>query len=125
MRQQFAQAVLAKLSIKYAKENREFSGTIFELVKNKLSAGAVSDADLAAAETDMLETEQAIALAQSNYYLQKVTLAFLLGSRSIASEYDLDDTFLSTKVAEPLEVAGRTGPASARGLRGASGPSLD
>jgi cobalt-zinc-cadmium efflux system outer membrane protein len=103
MRQQFAQTALAKLSIKYAKENREFSGTIFDLVKNKLKAGAVSDADLAAAETDMLETEQAIAMAQSNYYLQKVTLAFLLGSRSIASDYDLDDSFLGNKVAEPLE----------------------
>jgi cobalt-zinc-cadmium efflux system outer membrane protein len=103
MRQQFAQTALAKLSIKYAKENREFSGTIFDLVTKKLKAGAVSDADLAAAETDMLETEQAIAMAESNYYLQKVTLAFLLGSRSIASEYDLDDTFLGNKVAEPLE----------------------
>jgi outer membrane protein, heavy metal efflux system len=103
MRQQFAQTALAKVSIRYAKENREFSGTILELVKNKYSQGAVSDADLAAADTDFLETEQAIAMAESNYYLQKVTLAFLLGSRSIASEYDLDDELLKSKVSEPLE----------------------
>jgi cobalt-zinc-cadmium efflux system outer membrane protein len=106
MKQQFAQTALAKVSIKYARENRVFSGNIFELVKNKYSAGAVSDADLAAAETDMLETEQAIAMAESNYYLQKVTLAFLLGSRTIASEYDLDEEFLTNKVSEPLEAPG-------------------
>jgi outer membrane protein, heavy metal efflux system len=103
LRQQFAQTALAKVSIQYAKENRQFSGTILELVKNKFSQGAVSDADLAAAETDFLETEQAIALAESNYYLQKVTLAFLVGSRSIASDYDLDDEILKSKVSEPLE----------------------
>ena len=102
MRQQYAQTVLAKVSIQYAKDNRQFSGTIFDLVKNKFKAGAVSDANLAAAETDTLETEQAIAMAESNYYLQKVTLTFLLGSRSIASEYDLDDAFLNNKVTESL-----------------------
>jgi cobalt-zinc-cadmium efflux system outer membrane protein len=106
MRQQFAQTALAKVSIKYAKENNQFSSNIFALVKNKYSLGAVSDADLAAAETDLLETEQAIALAQTTYYQSKVTLAFLLGSRTIASEFDLEDEFLKNKVSEALESPG-------------------
>jgi outer membrane protein, heavy metal efflux system len=106
MKQQFAQTALAKVSIVYAKENQAFSSTIFNLVKNKYSAGAVSDADLAAAETDLLETEQAIAFAENSYYQNKVTLAFLLGSRTIASEYDLDDELLKSKVSEPLESPG-------------------
>jgi cobalt-zinc-cadmium efflux system outer membrane protein len=63
----------------------------------------VSDADLAAAETDLLETEQAIAMAENTYYQNKVTLAFLLGSRTIASDYDLDNEFLKSKVSESVE----------------------
>ncbi len=106
MKQQFAQTALAKLSITYAKDNREFSANIFDLVNRKFSAGAVSDADVAAAETDLLETEQAIAFAENSYYQNKVTLAFLLGSRTIASEYDLDDGFLKNKVSEPVETPG-------------------
>jgi cobalt-zinc-cadmium efflux system outer membrane protein len=106
MRQQFAQAALAKVSIARAKENNEFSSAIFTLVKNKYSRGAVSDAELAAAETDMLETEQAIALAQRSYYQSKVALAFLLGSRTIASEFDLEDDFLRNKISEALESPG-------------------
>jgi cobalt-zinc-cadmium efflux system outer membrane protein len=103
MKQQFAQTALAKVSIDYAKENRQFSATIFDLVTRKFSAGAVSDADLAAAETDLLETEQAIAMAENTYYQNKVTLAFLLGSRTIASDYDLDNEFLKSKVSESVE----------------------
>jgi outer membrane protein TolC len=106
MKQQFAQTALAKVSITYAKDNREFSKTIFDLVNRKFSAGAVSDADLASAETDLLETEQAIAFAENSYYQDKVTLAFLLGSRSIASDYDLDDEFLKNKVSEAVEAPG-------------------
>jgi len=106
MKQQFAQTALAKVSITYAKDNHEFSRTIFDLVSRKFSAGAVSDADVASAETDLLETEQAIAFAENTYYQSKVTLAFLLGSRSIASEYDLDDEFLKNKVSEPVETPG-------------------
>jgi cobalt-zinc-cadmium efflux system outer membrane protein len=106
MKQQFAQTALAKVSIAYARDNRQFSATIFDLVKRKFSAGAVSDADLAAAETDLLETEQAIAMAENSYYQSKVTLAFLLGSRTIASDYDLDDELLKKKVSEPVEAPG-------------------
>ena len=106
MKQQFAQTALAKVSITYAKENHQFSSTIFELVNKKYSAGAVSDADVAAAETDLLETEQAIAMAENTYYQNKVTLAFLLGSRTIASEYDLDNEFLKNKVSEAVETPG-------------------
>ncbi len=109
MKQQFAQTALAKVSIDYAKENQQFSASIFDLVTKKFSAGAVSDADLASAETDLLETQQAIAMAENSYYQNKVTLAFLLGSRTIASDYDLDNEFLRNKVSEPVETpAART-----------------
>jgi outer membrane protein, heavy metal efflux system len=103
MKQQFAQTALAKVSIAYNKDNNKFSAEILDLVKRKFSAGALSDADVAAAETDLYETEQQVALAENNYYQNKVTLAFLLGSRSIASDYDLDDEFLKNKVNEPVE----------------------
>jgi cobalt-zinc-cadmium efflux system outer membrane protein len=106
MKQQFSQTALAKVSIKYAKENANFAANIFDLVNKRFGAGAASDADLAAAETDMLEQQQQLAIAQNNYYQQKVTLAFLLGSRTISSEYDLDDGFLQSKVSEPLESPG-------------------
>jgi outer membrane protein, heavy metal efflux system len=100
LKQQYAQVALAKVSVEYAKEGHAFAAQTFDLVTKKFNAGAVSDADVASAETDALEQEQAIAVAQNNLRQQKVTLAFLLGSRKLAPDFDVDDDFLKKKVTE-------------------------
>ena len=87
VKQQLLQAELAKKSLDFARQAHELAAETFDLISKRYHAGAVSEADVARADVQRLESEQAMDSATQALDVAKSQLAFLLG------------------VPEPIEVA--------------------
>lgn len=107
VKQQFAQAALAKAALELAKEVQGTSVQTLSLVEIRYKAGAVSEADVAKVETAKLQAEQVVESAQQSLRDAKLGLAMLLGARTLVPEFDVDDTFLHHQVAENLDEGAR------------------
>jgi outer membrane protein, heavy metal efflux system len=87
VKQQLLQAELAKKSLDFARQAHALAAETFDLISKRYNAGAVSEADVARADVQRLESEQAMDSATQALDVAKSQLAFLLG------------------VSEPIEVA--------------------
>ncbi len=105
LKQQYVVAVLAKASLEYAGQNQESATQTLHLVDVRYRAGAVSEADVARAEAAKLESDQAHDQAVQALAQSKATLAFLLGVRAKAPDYDVGDEFLKASLPVPLQAA--------------------
>lgn len=94
VKQQYLANCLAKASIGFARQNAEATAATLRLVEVRFHAGAVSEADVARAESAKLEADQAVDQAEQTLQQAKVTLAFLLGVRDGMPEFDVSDEFL-------------------------------
>jgi cobalt-zinc-cadmium efflux system outer membrane protein len=98
VKQQLLAAELARESLANARAAQSISNDTLHLVEARFNAGAVSEADVARAETQKLEVDQSVDLAAENLASAKGLLAFLLGYRDVP---DLD-------VADDLTRGGKT-----------------
>jgi outer membrane protein, heavy metal efflux system len=107
VKQQFVQALIAQESVLTAEETARDSGKLKDLMNVRYRSGAVSEADLARVETDALEAQQSVATAQLQLRTAKLSLAFLLGIRSVVPEFRVEAPELLTAVV-PQELASAT-----------------
>jgi cobalt-zinc-cadmium efflux system outer membrane protein len=107
VKQQYVATVLAKASLEFAGLSQQSSAETLRLVGVRYRVGAVSEADLARAESAKLEADQAFDQAQQAMKQAKVTLAFLLGARGVPQEFDVGDEFLNVRVPAALAAASR------------------
>lgn len=97
VKSQYAQVVLAKMSLDFTKEVQAAMAKTYEL--NKLRYPAVIDEGaLARVEIQKLEADQAVDSATMTYRQAQVGLAFLLGVRSTVPDYQVDTNVLKFRV---------------------------
>lgn len=90
VKQQFAQTVMAKARLEFSREAARMTDETVQVVAVRQRAGAVSEADLARAETQQLEAQQAVDSAAEALAASKASLAFLIGARSAAPDFEVD-----------------------------------
>jgi len=105
LKQQYAQGAVSALALDFARETAAKTAQTFQLIDLRYKAGAVSEADVARAETDMLEAQQAVNAAEQALAQAKANLVFLIGVRSPIQEFDLDASALRYEVPESLRQA--------------------
>ncbi len=91
VKQQVLQVELAKQSLAYAAEAQQLASDTLKLVQVRYSAGAVSEADVARAEVQKLEADQAVDVARQTLESAKAGLAYLLGYREAPPDLDVGD----------------------------------
>ncbi len=90
VKQAFLQALIAKDSLRFAREVAAASTRTADLTRVRYEVGAISEADLARIEVAKLEADQAADTAQQTYRDARISLAFLLGVRGPVPEYDVE-----------------------------------
>ena len=91
LKQQYTQAVLARLLLDVARESAKSQTATFNLVDTRLRSGDASEADAARAETAKLEAEQAVDVAIQQVETARAQLAFLLAVRDTLPAFEVDD----------------------------------
>ena len=109
-KQAFAQAVIAKQALLVARDVAASSTRTAELTQTRYEAGAISEADVARIDVAKLEADQAVDTAAQNLRDAKFSLAFLLGVRGPAPEFDVEGPELLA-AHEPQALGGATAEA--------------
>jgi outer membrane protein, heavy metal efflux system len=91
VKQQYTQAVLARLLLEVAQETAKSQTATFNLVDTRLRSGDASEADAARAETAKLEADQAVDVATQQVDTARAQLAFLLAVRDALPTFEVDD----------------------------------
>jgi cobalt-zinc-cadmium efflux system outer membrane protein len=91
VKQQYTQAVLARLLLDVARETAKSQTATFTLVDTRLHSGDASEADAARAETAKLEADQAVDVAIQQVETTRAQLAFLLAVRDALPTFEVDD----------------------------------
>lgn len=89
VKQQVLQAELAKESLANAREAQRIAATTQDLVNKRYAAGAVSEADVARADVQKLEADQAVDVAVQSLDSAKAELAYLLGFGDTPADLDV------------------------------------
>jgi len=101
VKSQFIQVLLARDSLKFAKEVADANEKMLDLMVARNKAGAVSDADVLRVKVAKLEADQATDQAAQALRSAKVGLAFLLGVRSQVPEFEVEQPELMRFVVPP------------------------
>jgi cobalt-zinc-cadmium efflux system outer membrane protein len=107
VKQAYIGVVLSQDQLEFTREALEANERSFELMKIRYEKGAINEADLARIETAKLESEQQVDGALQTLRSAKITLAYLLGVRTLVPDFDVDDTVLKFSVPAPLSAASR------------------
>lgn len=107
LKQQYFQVVLAGAALDFVREVQATASQTFQLNQVKYRAGAISEADVAKAETAKLEADQALDNARQALRQTQVSLAFLLGVRGGVPDYAVQRDLLRYEVPRPLQSASR------------------
>ena len=91
VKQQYTQAVLARLFLDVAHETAKNQAATSSLVDTRLRSGDASEADAARAETAKLEADQAVDAAVQQVEASRAQLAFLLAVRDAMPPFEVDD----------------------------------
>jgi cobalt-zinc-cadmium efflux system outer membrane protein len=91
VKQQYTQAVLARLLLDVARETAKSQTATFNLVDTRLRSGDASEADAARADTAKLEADQAVDVAVQQVETARAQLAFLLAVRDTLPAFEVDD----------------------------------
>jgi cobalt-zinc-cadmium efflux system outer membrane protein len=94
VKQQFLTTLIARDTLKFAREVQQASTHMLQLTQTRYNAGAISEADLARILTAKLESDQAVDITFQNYRVAQVGLAFLLGLRSTVPDFEVDEPAL-------------------------------
>ncbi len=107
VKQQFVQALVAQEALKLARDVAQTSTRAAELTETRYQAGAVSEADVARAQTARLQADQAVDVAVQNAEQARFALAFLLGVRKQLPPFEvLGGELLDAKAERPKIEAG-------------------
>jgi cobalt-zinc-cadmium efflux system outer membrane protein len=106
VKQQLLAAELAKQSLANARTSAGLSGETADLVRKRYHAGAVSEADVARAEVQRLEAEQAADAAAQALASAKAGLGYLIGE---PGDFDVSADLLRDDAAPRLDAATRDG----------------
>jgi cobalt-zinc-cadmium efflux system outer membrane protein len=101
VKSQFIQVLLARDSLKFAKEVAEANQKMLDLMLARNKAGAVSDADVLRVKVAKLEADQAADQSAQALRTAKVGLAFLLGVRSKVPDFEVEQPELMHFVVPP------------------------
>jgi cobalt-zinc-cadmium efflux system outer membrane protein len=97
----YLQVAQMQLTYGFAKEVDTSEGTTLKKFQDRYRGGAVNEGDLQRIEVEKLEAAQAVDGAQAALRQARAALAFLLGVRGDAPEFDVD-----TKVLDYAELGG-------------------
>jgi cobalt-zinc-cadmium efflux system outer membrane protein len=101
LKQAFLSTLIARDTLKFAREVQQASNQMLDLTQTRYNAGAISEADLARIRTAKLESDQAVDTTLQNYRLAQLALAFLLGVRSAVPDFEVDEPELLHYVLPP------------------------
>jgi cobalt-zinc-cadmium efflux system outer membrane protein len=107
LRQQYLQTAQATSVLRFVLETRTSAQQTHDLISVRYKAGSVSEADVARAETALLEAEQAVDSARQALQTNKITLAFLLGYRGKLVDFDIDTSVIRFQIPTGLRGADR------------------
>jgi len=91
VKQQLLQAELGREALGYAHEAQQLATSTLDLVTKRYDAGAVSEADVARAEVQKLEADQAADVAEQSLDQSKAVLAYLLGYDETPAGFNVAD----------------------------------
>jgi outer membrane protein, heavy metal efflux system len=94
VKQQLLQAELGKQALNFAQEAQRLTAETLDLVTKRYTAGAVSEADVARAEVQKLEADQAVDVAGQSLAQADAALAFFLGYDDVPPGFDVADDLL-------------------------------
>jgi cobalt-zinc-cadmium efflux system outer membrane protein len=107
VKQQLLQAELDKEAAVYAREAQRIATATLELVNTRYKAGAVSEADVARADVQKLEADQAADVAEQSLAAAKAGLAYLVGYSETPIELEVSDDLVRTATSTRLASASR------------------
>jgi outer membrane protein, heavy metal efflux system len=105
VKQQILQAELAKVSATNANESARLAAGTLDLVHARYKAGAVSEADVARADVQKLEADQALDIAEQALATSEANLAYLLGYGTIPPDFDVSDDLAGNVASRELSPA--------------------
>ncbi len=91
---QYVRVAFAEEFLDFTREVKDVYEQVFKLTAIRYAAGAISEADLAKAETAKLEAEQNLTSAEQGLIIVKAGLAYLLGVRGIAPHFEISNDAL-------------------------------
>lgn len=109
VKQQLLQAELANESLRNARAAQQLAASTLALVQTRYKAGAVSEADVARADVQKLEADQAVDAAEQALAAAKAALAYLLGYRDPPAGFDVGDDLVRAPASPRLAEVTREG----------------
>lgn len=108
VKQQVVQVALAQRAVSFGTEVAQAATQTAELNRRRYQVGAISEVDLAKAETEQLQTLQTLDSARNNLRVQKVGLAFLLGARGPVPDFSVSFNLMEHPAPEEAPELGDT-----------------
>jgi cobalt-zinc-cadmium efflux system outer membrane protein len=99
----YAQVVLAKDSLDFAKEGQTANKQELDLFQRRYDKGAINEGDLARMKTQKLESDQAVDTANETVRQARIALAYLLGVRGHVPDFDVDREALKYRIPSTLQ----------------------
>jgi outer membrane protein, heavy metal efflux system len=107
VKQAYITALQAQALLQNAVETRDSNLSTRKLNERRFQLGAINEGDLARIQVAALESEQAVAQAEQNLRVAKVSVAFLLGFRTLVPDFQTDEKELEFSVPKGLGDASR------------------
>ena len=107
VKQAYLAVLQAQALVQNAVETRDAYARTRELNERRFAAGAINEGDLATIQVAALESEQVATQAAQTLRVAKVSLAFLLGRRSLVPDYAVDAKDLEFTVPPALRAPTR------------------
>jgi outer membrane protein, heavy metal efflux system len=107
VKQQLLQAELGREALGYAHEAQRLASNTLDLVNKRYTAGAISEADVARAEVQKLEADQAADVAEQSLAQAKAALAYLLGYGETPAGFDVADDLVRGAAASRSKAVSR------------------
>ncbi|MFO0574675.1 MAG: TolC family protein [Polyangia bacterium] len=107
LRQQYLEVAQLQLSYEFGREVVQSAAQTAELNRLRLKAGAISEAELAKAETAMLEAEQRLDEVAQRLRLAQLDLLVLVGVRGPAPQLRVDSSLMEQPVPRQQLALGR------------------
>jgi cobalt-zinc-cadmium efflux system outer membrane protein len=106
LKAQYMQAAAAGRVLEFAREVAALYGEVVALTQVRLHAGAVSEAEVAKAQTELFESQQSVTGAAHDLALAKANIAFLVGVRGPPPAFEIDEDVLLTAPPAALSTLG-------------------
>jgi cobalt-zinc-cadmium efflux system outer membrane protein len=103
LKQQFLAVVIAKANLRLVREAQAMAVETVGLVRQRVNAGAAAESDLLKVETDSLQLEDQLDATELSLKTAKLELAFWLGARGSAQDFEVDEGLLLEAAHAPVD----------------------